>query len=244
MNAQRLAGLLCTALTVLCLLLESCDGGSSGTGITTAQGNVASAQTASIQPSTPSRLAGLWTGLGDLLRFATVANARSAVEDISVTIEGTGFTSRTDPNGLFSIRGDFGGPVTLLFQRPEDGIVARIAIDVPRGGTFTLGNLRIDGRSEKASADTRTLTFEGLVTASDCPQSTLSLVSRRSPNDGNTYTVHLGSTEVRDSHGNALRCPDLHGGDVLAVLGDVRDDGSVDASETRRNGENGGNGGD
>jgi len=230
------------------LLLGGCassDGGSSGTGMTTVQGNVATAQTAALlRPGKSSRR--LWFArLGDFFRPAADVAADAGVGDIVITVEGTGFSATTDAGGTFSLQGDFGGPFVLSFARTEDGLAASLETSIPRGGSLTLTNLQLDGRSGKVSADRRRVEFDGAIVAADCSQGVITVVSRTAPDDGNRYTVHLGSSPVTDDGGRPLGCADLQEGSSIHARGDVRDDltfdsESVEVQGRQPNGQNGG----
>jgi hypothetical protein len=228
---------------VLAVGAAACDGGSSGTGIsgtTTAQGNVAGissarrATPASRQP--PTMLARI---LG-LLRLESEASALGSLEGIRVTIEGTSLETQTDAAGLFSLRGDFAGPVGMLFELPEGGASARLVITVPRGGHVTLTNVQVDTQSGEAAADTQRVRFEGLVDGTNCSQQAATVVSRDTPNDGNTYSVDLASASVRDSAGNPIGCANLTSGDSVGVDGEVAGDGQVDANVVKVDNSGGG----
>ena len=107
----------------LVFLMAGCDGGSRGSGITTAQGNVDSVQTAqrgggsAAKPTALARLRAL------LPVFAT-AHAQAGVQGIRVFVEGTSVADETDANGFFALRGDFEGFVTIRFKRTVDGASA------------------------------------------------------------------------------------------------------------------------
>jgi uncharacterized membrane protein YgcG len=218
---------------VLAFGAAACDGGSSGTGITgitTAQGNVAGSSSALRVTPASRRPATMLARILGLLRFESEASARGSLEGIRVTIEGTSIETRTDAAGLFSLRGDFAGPVGMLFELPEGGSSARLVITVPRGGQVTVTNVQVDTQSGEATADTQRVRFDGLVNGTNCSQQAATVVSRETPNDGNTYSVDLASASVRDSVGNPLDCANLTSGDSVGVDGEVAGDGQVDAN--------------
>jgi hypothetical protein len=220
--------LLCT------FALTSCagGGGSTGTGITTAQGNISGAQTALLDAP---RRAGSWLAKAlSFIRPLRAVEAASGVENVTVRVAGTNLSSVSDANGAFSLKGDFGGPITLTFERQGSGRLVRLAIDIPTGGTLTLNDVELDERSGEASAAARNLDFDGVVTASNCPTGTIDMVSEVTPDDGNHYPVNVQSATLRDSTGQPIQCGDLASGDVLSVQGQVRDDGSVDCREADR----------
>ena len=226
---------------VLALALAACDGGSSGTGITTAQGNVASAATAlrgAPRLGRPTAFVRLWQAM----RWATDANARGPLEDIRVTIEGTSLGVQTDPQGQFGLSGDFAGPVGMVFELPDDGR-ARLVVTVPRGGALTLSNIHLDGRTGQATVDDQRVRFDGVVDATDCGRNSATVVSRRAPDDGNHYTVHFAGATVRDRSGAAVGCASLAAGAAVDVDGEVRREGEVEAEsvEVQREPEDPGN---
>ena len=218
--------------------LAACDGGSSGTGITTAQGNVSGAQSAIRRVKPATRFAGLrWPWLEG------VANARTGIEDIRVQVEGTGLETRTDAEGFFVLRGDFAGPVGLIFSLPDGG-EARLIVTVPRGGDVTVDDVVIDAGSGEASADRERVQFSGLVSSTRCAQNSIRVVSRRSPGDGNSYVVDLEHAAVHDDQGRALRCSDLASGESVDVAGVVAVDGDIEADDlsVETSGDSSGNG--
>jgi hypothetical protein len=204
----------------------ACDGGSSGTGITTAQGNVSGAQSA-LRRRKPT------TGLARLLRWPwleAVASAKTGLEDIVVRVEGSSLETRTDSEGFFVLRGDFAGPVGFLFSVP-DGSTARLVVTVPRGGEVTLDDVVIDARSGEASADRQQVQFSGLVRAIHCAQNSTRVVSQRSPGDGNSYVVDLSNAAIHDSSGRSLTCAELSSGQSVEVVGEVGEDGEIAAED-------------
>jgi hypothetical protein len=224
------------AFVPLLWVLASCaDGGSSGTGITSAQGNVATAQ-AWLRPSerTPSFLARLWEALPVRSRSAF---ARAGTEQIEVSIEGTSLQTRTDANGAFRLSGDFAGPIGLLFERPDDGLFARLVITIPAGGSLTLTNVRLE--HGRASVDGQRAAFDGILESTDCAKQIATVVSELRPRDGNRYRVHLSKTEVRDDQGAPLACEDLRPGQKIRVDGAVRDDGAFEADDVEVHEDNG-----
>ncbi|HSD11274.1 MAG TPA: hypothetical protein VLF14_09830, partial [Candidatus Binatia bacterium] len=164
-----------------------------------------------------------------ILRSESEASALGQLEGIRVTIEGTSIETRTDAAGLFALRGNFAGPVGMLFEPPDGGSSARLVITVPRGGELTVTNVHVDVRRGQATADGQHVRFGGLVGSTNCSQQAATMVSRETPNDGNTYTVLMGSASVRDPAGNPLGCANLASGESVDVEGEVGDDGQVDA---------------
>jgi len=152
--------------------------------------------------------------------------AATALEGIEVSLEGTTFRAETDAEGRFSLRGNFEGDVTLVFQSAE-GSTARIAVNVPAGGTLTLTNIDIDGATGEAAAEVQGAQFDGSVTAVDCSASTLTMRSvYQSANDTDSYRVRLDTSVLQDSKGNVLTCADLRAGAPALVQADVNADGS------------------
>jgi hypothetical protein len=161
------------------------------------------------------------------LWIESAASARTEFEGIMVTVEGTSATGATDANGVFSIRGNFEGQLSLLFQRAGDGLSARIAVSLPAGGTLTLNNVRIDNPSGQALAETQDVDFEGLITRVDCFGETATLVSsRRGPTDTDTYTVRLNTSSLKDARGDSVGCQNLQDGERVHVTGLVNEDGT------------------
>ena len=184
-------------------LLAACasDGGGRGSGITTVvQGNVDSVQTAALP-------------------------GRAATEGIHVTVEGSSAQGETDANGRFSLRGDFDGRVTLLFQRPSDGITAEVSINVPAGGTLSMTNVRIDNLHGVAIPESQTVDFTCMITAANCIAQTLTLASVGT-NDLDRYTLRLDTSSVQDIHGNLLACGDIRAGQRATIHGMVNPDDS------------------
>jgi hypothetical protein len=160
-------------------------------------------------------------------RVEPTASASTGLEGISVTVEGTNFNTTTDANGFFSLRGAFEGDVSILFQRAEDNLSARVAVNAPAGGTLTLNNVRIDNRSGQATAISQGVDFEGLISERDCAGQTLTLVSsQRGPLDTDAYTVRLNGSSLQDRNGNPITCQDLSIGERVHVTGMVNPDGT------------------
>ena len=211
---------------LLGLVMAGCDGGSSGTGITTAQGNVASASSAS--RAVPARRATLLARAWSVWTRSGVANAGGSLENIRVSVEGTTITALTDPSGHFVLRGNFAGPIGLVFELPDGGS-GRLVITIPKGGTVTLSNVHVDVPTNAATVEDQHVHFDGLVNATDCEHDAATLVSRHSPTDGNSYTVHFHDGAVHDPSGVVVVCTELAPGDPVDVDGAVTGGGAVEA---------------
>jgi hypothetical protein len=188
------------ALLPLILTLWACaEGGSRGSGITTiVTGNVATVETA----------------------------ASPGIEGIRVAIEGTAAHDKTDSAGDFSVRGSFEGLVQLIFQVPGSG-QAQIAINVPAGGTLTLGNVALDTEQGTVSAETQGVYFVGVITGVDCSAATLALVSvHHAADDTDSYVLQLDTSTVRNAQGMTLSCEQIPTGAQATVEGMVNPDGT------------------
>ncbi len=221
------------ALLLPCILMLGCcscamDGGSRGSGIATAQGNVDSVQMAALLMPHRGRAKTLLAVLRRSFRMESVASARTELEGIVVTLEGTSATGETDANGVFSFDGDFEGQLSLLFQRADDGLSARTAVNIPAGGTLTLNNVRIDNPSGQAIPESQTVDFEGSLTQIDCSGDALTLVStHKSPTDTDTYTVRPNTSSLEDARGDPIGCQSLRDGERVHVTGSVNEDGTI-----------------
>jgi hypothetical protein len=182
------------ALVPVLMTLAACaqDGGSSGTGISTAEGNVVS-----------------------------VASARTGTQGIQVTIEGTDAKDQTDADGLFRVRGQFAGTVTLRFTRTDDGVTASLPITVPAGGHLTLTDVRLDAASHEATAGNAAVVFDGLIAAVDCSGQLLTLLSEADESRTHTYVLELDTSSLIDRDGNPVACATLVAGDRAHVEGAV-----------------------
>lgn len=188
------------ALLGLGLMLGSCDGGSSGTGITTiTAGNVTSVVTSA---------------------------ANDTLAGIAVSIEGTDVRDQTDASGAFRLSGDYASEVTIRFTRTDDGIDASLAVNVPAGGTLGLNDVTLDAASGSATPASQSVLFAGTITGIDCAADALALVSQQRPDDGDFYTVELASSSIVDQAGRSVPCSALTIGDDATVSGSVNPDGS------------------
>jgi hypothetical protein len=187
---------------LLVFALAGCafDGGQRGSGITSAEGNVASVQN----------------------------DGERGVAGIHVTVEGHDLETATDENGHFSVRGQFDGLTVLHFERAEDGLTARLEINAPAGGTMTLHDVHIDAQSGAATVAVLAVFFEGTVVGVDCGAARLTLAStQRDPQDTDTYVVDLRSSTLRDRDHQPVDCSALHSDDRLAVDGFFANDGTI-----------------
>jgi hypothetical protein len=205
------------ALLPLVIALASCsmDGGSSGTGITTAEGNVAGIQR------------------DQMMGSDVTTSTRTAVEGIQVVVEGTDAAGETDSDGRFVARGTFNGHGTLLFRRADDDLMARMDINVPAGGTLTLHDVQIDLPQEQALAASQDVVFDALVSGTDCTRQALYLASLQNADGDATYTLHLETSSLRDRHGNPVACGDVQDGDRVHVQGAAYRDGTFGAAEVQ-----------
>ena len=212
MKLQRLA------LLGLALVLGSCsiDGGSSGTGITTiTEGNVASVVTvaASAAGMVPAR------GAAGFARSGSLAG-------IAVSVEGTDVRDETDASGAFRLSGDYESEVTVRFVRAQDGVEARVAVNVPAGGTLGLQDVTLDAATGTAVPASQSVLFDGTITAIDCAGGELQLVSAQRPDDGDVYVVRLAGSSIVDEAGAPIACTALSIGQDATVSGSVAPDGS------------------
>ena len=212
------------ALLSLVLALGACDGGSRGSGITTAQGNVASVETA-LRYSPRRRTELAW--LTRLFAAEGTAGADGMLEGIRVSIEGSSIADDTDANGFFSLRGHFEGYVVIRFERATGEASARVTVNVPAAGTLTLNDVTLDERNGEATAQSTSVAFHGLVASADCPGEILRLVSsERSPTDTDVYVVRLDTSSLHDANGMPVACEQLTVGEAVQLAGSVNADGT------------------
>jgi hypothetical protein len=209
------------ALLGLGLMLGSCDGGSSGTGITTiTEGNVASVVT-SATASSPAR-----TGMAARAAGDTTAATSDTLAGIMVSVDGTDVHDETDANGAFRLSGDYESEVTIRFSRAADDIEASVAVNVPAGGTLGLNDVTLDAASGSATPGSQSVFFAGTITGIDCTVGVLALVSQQRPDDGDSYTVELASSAIVDQAGRPVACSALATGDDATVSGAVNPNGT------------------
>ncbi len=195
------------ALLALAMLLASCasDGGSSGTGITSVEGNVVAVQR-------------------DGAMTSAAASGLSTFAGIQVIVEESHAAAETDAAGRFVVRGKFDGRVTLRFERRVDGLGAHMTIVVPRGGTLTLHDVEIDVAADAAVAADRHAVFDARVSGADCDAGTLSLLSIGDDESGYRYEVDLASAFVHDGDGTAVACGAVRAGERVHVEARARPD--------------------
>jgi hypothetical protein len=174
----------------------SADGGVSGTGISSVTGNV-----------------------------TNVIGTDGNVAGIRVVVQGTDVETVTGEDGSFTLRGDFDGEVTVVFE-VDDGRQARTTVDVPVGGTVDLEDVTVDPEQGEARPTRRTLTFTGVVDDVDCDGSILTVVTER---DGRrtTVRVRLGDAFVHDPAGVPVPCDRVRVRDQAAVQGEILADDSI-----------------
>jgi hypothetical protein len=213
------------------LALAGCDGGSRGSGITTAEGTVESIQLALLGPSHAPALGG-WATFRRWMTLEGRAEAQAGVAGIRVLVEGTSIEDETNAEGAFSLRGNFQGDVVIRFELPMTGAIASIAVNVPAGGVLTLDRVHIDARSDQATAQRQGVVFDGLVAGTDCAGSTLQLVSSQArATDTDVYDVRLEGSSIRAANGSPLPCQALRVGDPVRLQGTVNDDGTFGNAE-------------
>ncbi len=179
------------------------DGGQRGSGITSAEGNVA--------------------GIG---------GDTSALAGIQVTVENGELTTDTDAHGRFSLRGQFEGTTTVRFERANDQLSAHLDINAPAGGTLTMQNIRISAGSGEARPEAVHVVFEGRVVTLDCANGRVILAStQRDPNETDTYVVVIQSSTLHDREHQLRACADLRVDDRLVVDGIFADDGAIGNAE-------------
>lgn len=209
------------ALLGLGLMLGSCDGGSSGTGITTiTEGNVARVVSSAAASST-----GRTSMAPPPARDATAA-ASDTLAGITVSVDGTGVHDQTDANGAFRLRGDYESEVTIRFTRAADDVDASVAVNVPAGGTLGLNDVTLDAATGTATPGSQSVLFAGTITGIDCAAGALQLVSQQRPDDGDSYVVELASSSIVDPAGQTVPCSALAIGDDATVSGSVRPGGT------------------
>ncbi len=205
---------------------------SASDGITSViRGTVASVQMASHRRrATPATGTTLLARLRHgLLLSPSPAYAAGGIENIAVAATGYDARAATDSDGYFSLTDVFAGPVTLSFERLEDGLLAYATADVPARGTLTLEGIQIDAVTGVAEAALQRVTFDGDILGRVCLLQELIVANR---NDRSRwYRVSLFRSSIQDQAGSALWCTELSSGIPVRVDGTVGPDGSIgDAS--------------
>ena len=210
---SRLRGI---ALALLLACAAACDGGTSGTGITTAQGNIVS-------------ISSVASGMAPSASAA--ASASAGLAGIRVSVEGTSASDDTDASGAFTVKGSFEGHLTLLFQRSADGIDARLPMNLPSRGTLTFNDVAIDTTMGVAKPAERLLDFEGIVQSVDCGVGVIAFVS--DVGDTDAYLVDVAGSTLETQSGAAVSCAAVQVGQSAAISGTVEDDGSIGSAVVR-----------
>jgi hypothetical protein len=208
----------------LATMLGACgsiDGGSSGTGITTAEGNVISV-VASARTSTQGTL-GMTFGAMSRAAMGTSAGATD-LSGIDVAVEGTSFAATTDQSGAFAIHGRFAAVFTLVFSRPDTGSLGRLTVTIPAGGTLTMNDVTIVVAQQAATAASQDAVFECTIASADCPGETLSLVNEGKPYNQGQYVLDLAGSSIQGPMGEPVPCEALRSGDNASVRGQALPD--------------------
>ncbi len=201
---------------------------SASDGITSViRGTVAGVQMASQRRrATPATAATFLTRLKHgLLPFPAPAYAVGGIENIEVGATGYDARAVTDTDGSFSLTDVFEGPLTLSFERFEDGLLAYAKAEVPAGGTLTLEGIQIDEANGVAEAAVQRVAFDGAVLGKACLLQELIVANRNDPS--RWYRVNLVGSSIQDQAGSALSCPELSSGIPVRVDGIFRPDGSI-----------------
>jgi hypothetical protein len=174
-----------------------------------------------------SRGSGIFTEVRGNVESVQPVAAATGIAGIRVGVEGTGISGETDTSGDFSLRGGFEGMIHLVFQLPDAGGQAQIALNVPAGGQLTLNNVTVDAQQGAAVAETQAVDFDGIITGIDCQRLILTLVStHQGPDDVDDYTLRLDTSVVRNAQGDPVACADIRNGEQAIVQGFVNPDGS------------------
>ncbi|HVM95408.1 MAG TPA: hypothetical protein VMT89_03415 [Candidatus Acidoferrales bacterium] len=201
-----------TAVLAILSVLAGCaeEGGSRGSGVSTAiEGNLVRIESASNSS-------------------AVLARVSSSVAGVEVAVEGSSAKGTTDAAGHFSLHGYFYGPIEVIFSRSSDGLLARLAVKIPAGGTLTLADVSVDASQQQAVAASQEIQCEAKITATSCSSETLTMASafQGSGAESEDYVVHLDTSTVRDAAGHPVSCADLSVGQRAMVQASVEADGS------------------
>jgi len=213
---MRWRALMLLGLAAMLGACGSIDGGSSGTGITTAEGNIvkvvadAAASLSSANSGTDAH-----AGLGMVM-----AEAPAALAGIEVAVEGTSSSASTDESGNFQIRGRLPAVFTLVFSRSDVGPLARLTVTIPGGGTLTLNDVTIVASQQSATPVSQDADFHCTIAQTDCAAGTMSFVNAGAPySDGGQYVLVLAGSSIQTAMGAPVACAELQPGDYATVRG-------------------------
>jgi hypothetical protein len=158
------------------------------------------------------------------------AHAGPALDGIRVSVEGFDPSTETDSGGSFTLSGGFSGPSIVHFDREDDGLEARMTVNVPKGGVLSLRDLTLDATRGVASPGAQDLSFDGIIADKDCLQRRLELTSLFAP-QGERFLVELEGSTISAGSGRRRYCMNLRSGDGAHVEGTVQPNGTIsDAS--------------
>jgi hypothetical protein len=190
MMARWVTCLAFTAIFVGC----AADGGPTGTGISTINGNVIAVEssTGTTQPTTTA---------------------------VQVTIdEVPGIEDTTNADGEFELNGAFSGLLMVRFTAL--GVSVAQPLDVPAGSTIVLEDIAIGPGAIRVRA-ARQLGFFGTVALVDCVAGDL-LVDDRAPLRNQFLVRVVPDTILVDGDGNSVPCSALKTGEPVAIEGVIR----------------------
>jgi hypothetical protein len=195
--------------------------------LSTIEGNVAQLSIAMHRSARrPTWLASLLHLVGPV----SSAHAGPALDGIRVSVEGFDPSTETDPDGSFLLSGEFSGPSIVHFEREDDGLEARMTVNVPKGGVLSLRDLTLDATRGMASPGAQDLSFDGIIADKDCLQRRLELTSLFAP-QGERFLVELEGSTISAGSGGRRYCMNLRSGDDAHVEGTVQPNGTIsDAS--------------
>lgn len=190
------------------------DGGSSGTGITTAEGNVVN-----VVASAAAHAAAVESMAGAAMAQSPAAAGTGDLAGIDVAVEGTSLDATTDGSGAFSLRGPLPGVFTLVFSRPGGETLGRITVTIPGGGTLNLHDVSLDVATQSATAVRQDAVFQCTIAGADCPGGTMSFVNLGAPYEQGEYVLALAGSSLENADGSPLACQDLVAGHDASVQG-------------------------
>lgn len=212
---MRWRALMLLGLAAMLGACGSIDGGSSGTGITTTEGNVLQVVTdAAAALSSASSAPGAGAGLG-----MAMTEAPASLAGIEVAIEGTASSATTDEAGSFQIRGRFPAVFTVVFSRTDVGTLGRVTVTIPGGGTLTLNDVTIATGQQSATPASQDAVFHCTVAQTDCAGGTMSFVNAGANYAEGQYVLELAGSSLQNPMGAAVACADLQPGDYASVRG-------------------------